>query len=120
MSRNFAQPITSRIPLLMPAARICLRLLAWLGSTAGISFCSGALAALFSVVFCHQMFARFGSGLMTSAATAAALSIGLLVGAVGTRIGRSRGVSNRRAHPRDLGLAQRMVRRPNGIGLWIL
>ncbi len=93
MSRNFAQPITSRIPLLMPAARICLRLLAWLGSTAGISFCSGALAALFSVVFCHQMFARFGSGLITSAATAAALSIGLLVGAVGSRVGRSRAAS---------------------------
>ena len=77
----------------MPAARICLRLLAWLGSTAGISFCSGALAAPFSVVFCHQMFARFGSGLITSAATAAALSIGLLVGAVGSRVGRSRAAS---------------------------
>ncbi len=93
MSRNFAQPITSRIPLLMPAARTSLRLLAWLGSTAGTSFCCGALASLYSVVFCHQMFARLGSGLMTSAATAAALAIGLLIGAVGSRLGRSRAAS---------------------------
>ncbi len=93
MSRNFAQPITSRIPLLMPAARTSLRLLAWVRSTAGTSFCGGALAALYSVVFCHQMFARLGSGLMTSAATAAAMSIGLLMGAVGSRLGRSRAAS---------------------------
>src|SRR5579885_2892717 len=90
MSRYSAQPITSRIPLLMPAVRTSLRLIAWLQSTAGTSFCAAMLAAVYGVVICHQMFARFGGGLITSAATVVALSIGLLAGAVGARFGRSR------------------------------
>ena len=50
------------------AARIASRLVEWVCSATGSSFCGGTLAALFAVVFCHQMFARLGGGLMTSSA----------------------------------------------------
>ena len=77
--------------------------------------------ALYSVVFCHQMFARFGSGLMTSAATAAALSIGLLVRRGCARLADPGAASAIVALvPAIWILVQQLVRRANGIGLWIL
>jgi hypothetical protein len=80
-------PITSRIPGFMLTGRVALRLANWLRSAAGTSFCGGLLAGLFGVAFSHQMFARFGGGLMTSSGTAAAIAIGLLVAAIGARRG---------------------------------
>ena len=70
------------------------RLVEWVRSATGSSFSGGMLAALFAVVFCHQMFARLGGGLMTSGGAAAAVAIGLLAGALVSRLGgQSRGPS---------------------------
>jgi len=70
------------------------RLATWVRSVPGTSFCGGGIAALLAVAFCHQMFARFGGGLMTSGGTAAAVAIGLLAGALASRLGgQSRGAS---------------------------
>jgi hypothetical protein len=52
-----------------------------------MSFSTGWLAGLFCVVFCHQMFARFGAGLIASAGSAAAVALGLLAA---TAVGRPR------------------------------
>jgi hypothetical protein len=90
MLRHSAQPITSRIPGIRFAGRAARGLVHWLRSVAGRSFCGGALAALFGVFFCHQMFARFGGGLMTSSGAAAAVAVGLLASAVGSRGRQSR------------------------------
>ena len=87
MPKRSAPPITSRIPGLRLAGRIAIRLADWLRSEAGTSFCGGMLAGLFGVAISHQMFARFGGGLMTSGGAAAAVAIGLLAATIGARRG---------------------------------
>jgi hypothetical protein len=88
MPKRSARPITSRIPGLRFAGRLALRLAGWLRSAAGTSFGGGLLAGLFGVAFSHQLFARFGGGLMTSGGSAAAVAIGLLAATIGARRGR--------------------------------
>jgi hypothetical protein len=94
MPKRSPQPI-SRIPGGRLALRMASRLAAWVRSAPGSSFCGGSLAGLFAVAFCHQVFARLGGGLITSAGAAAAVVLGLLAGAVGgSPLGvRSRGPS---------------------------
>ncbi len=87
MPKRSAQPITSRIPGLRLAGRVALRLADWLRSAAGTSFCGGLLVGLFGVALSHQMFARFGGGLMTSGGAAAAVTIGVLAATIGRRRG---------------------------------
>ena len=88
MPKRSTKPITSRIPGLRFAGRVVLRLADWLRSAAGTSFGGGWLAGLFGVAFCHQLFAPFGGGLMTSGGSAAAVAIALLAATIGARRGR--------------------------------
>jgi hypothetical protein len=57
----------------------------WGRSTAGGSFGSGMIAGLYLVVFGHSFSARFGSGLTVTAGALSAVTVGLLVGAIGSR-----------------------------------
>jgi hypothetical protein len=85
MPKRVSHPIISRVPGGQRAARVASRLVEWVRSATGSSFCGGMLAALFAVVFCHQMFARLGGGLMTSSAAAVAVAVGLVAAAIAAR-----------------------------------
>jgi Spermine/spermidine synthase domain len=87
MPRPFHQTMTLRARMLRGAARIGVRFADWQRSSAGTSFCGGTLAGLYGVAFCHQMFARFGGGLIVSGGTAAAVALGLLAASIGRRQG---------------------------------
>jgi hypothetical protein len=91
MSKRSPQPLISRIPGGRLALRMASSLVAWMRSDPGTSFCGGALAGLLAVTFCHQMFARFGGGLMTSGGAATAVAVALLTAAIAVRAaGRAR------------------------------
>jgi hypothetical protein len=94
MPRLSRQPITSRIPGARLAAWMGAGIASWVRSTAGSSFGGGLLAAFFAVAFCHQLFARFGGGLVMSSGAATAVGVGLLAAAIEVRIvSRSRRLS---------------------------
>ena len=69
--------------------RVCRTFAAWAAnwgrSTAGGSFGSGIVAGLYLVVFGHSLTARFGSGLTFTAGALTAVTVGLVVGAIGSR-----------------------------------
>src|ERR1700690_3999044 len=91
MSKRSRQPLISRIPGGRLALHMASSLVTWVRSAPGSSFCGGALAGLLAVTFCHQMFARFGGGLMMSGGAATAVAVGLVTAAIVVRAtGRAR------------------------------
>jgi Spermine/spermidine synthase domain len=83
MPKHPAEQTTPRVRATARAVRLASRVRDWFQTASGSSFCGGTIAGLFVVAFCHPMFARYGSGLITTSAAAAGTALGLLAGAVG-------------------------------------